>query len=357
MITSFVIGLLAVLFAYLNRYENIKYGLKISFSLIFLFLSLRYKYGNDYLAYFNTFFEINDYDFYDFTSNRMEPGWQLLCRLFEPFGFFALIFALAVFNCVVYYKFIETYVPEKYYWFAVLIYVFTPDFLMISLTAIRQATAVLLFIISLKYIIRKKIIPYLLCIGGAALLHTSAIILLPLYLFGYLNFKINKLSGFIIGFLFVLLFSFGVRSFLRDNISNLISIYFIDYTVYQGVSVLGTGLGVIWYAGLALITMYYERYQTREKGLIFKLAIIGIFFIPLSLIVPMIGRLDMYFLFATIVTLPTILMSLKNQISKLVLTLLLIIFTLSQFFGFMNSSTYGRPFSTYQTIFSSPQIF
>ena len=357
MITSTIVGLLAVLFAYLNRYKNLKNGLKISFSLIFLFIALRYKYGNDYMAYFDTFFEINKYNFFDFTSNRMELGWQLLCRIFEPFGFFSLILVLAVFNCSVYYNFIKIYVPENFYWFAVFLYVFTPDFMLISLTAIRQATAALLFIISLKYIINKKIIPYALCVGGASLLHTSAIVLLPLFFLGYFNFKLNRWSVLLIGVLFVSFFTAGIGEMIKENIDFIIFSYFREYSVYEGVSVIGTGLGIFWYLCLALITIYYERNQSREIGLIFKLAVIGVFFIPLSLFIPMIARLDMYFLFATIVTLPRILMSFKNQLIKLVFAFIIIVFVSSQFLGFMFSPTYGKYFYSYKTVFSSYRIY
>ncbi len=158
MTTVAILNIIVVLFAYLARYRRTKFGLKVSFFLIFLFLALRYDYGNDYPGYLKHFLVINQYAWIDYfgKSLQFEPGWTFLCRLFEPLGFFAMTAVLALFNCVVYYRFIKKYVPPAYYWFAVFLYVFTPGFMLIHSSAMRQSVAITLFIFSIDYLYKSN---------------------------------------------------------------------------------------------------------------------------------------------------------------------------------------------------------
>jgi hypothetical protein len=84
MIATIIMGIFAVSFAFLAKYKNFRYGLEISFSLIFLFLALRYNFGNDYSSYLDRFIDINKYSTVDYFDKfyRVEPGWIFLCRIF-----------------------------------------------------------------------------------------------------------------------------------------------------------------------------------------------------------------------------------------------------------------------------------
>ena len=81
MIATIILGIFSVLSAFLARYTNTRWGLKLSFILIFLFLALRYNFGNDYDNYLNVFNEIKQYN--DVNSLylmmlRFEPAWLFL---------------------------------------------------------------------------------------------------------------------------------------------------------------------------------------------------------------------------------------------------------------------------------------
>jgi len=95
MIATIILGIFAVSFAFLAKYKNFRYGLEISFFLIFLFLALRYNFGNDYQSYFRCFNEITNSSKIDLNYMQygrvIEPGWIILCWLFKPFGFYWLI--------------------------------------------------------------------------------------------------------------------------------------------------------------------------------------------------------------------------------------------------------------------------
>ena len=197
MFTVAILNIFVVFFAYQARHKRTEFFLKVSFGLIFLFLALRYNYGNDYSAYLKGFLEVNRVETIDYFDKywHFDPGWIFLCRIFGPFGFFAMMAVLALFNCFVYYRFIRKYVPPAYYWFAVFFYVFNPYFMLVHSSAMRQSLAISLFIFSIDYIYKKDALRYFLCIGLAALFHTSALVLLPIYLLGVFDWKINKITA------------------------------------------------------------------------------------------------------------------------------------------------------------------
>lgn len=357
MITVVLLNILVVFFAYQARHKRTVFLLKVSFGLIFLFLALRYDYGNDYSAYLKRFLEINRVETIDYFDKYwgFEPGWVFLCRLFGPFGFFAMTAVLALFNCFVYYRFINKYVPPAYYWLAVFFYVYTPGFMLIHSSAMRQSLAISLFIFSIDYIYKKDALRYFLCIGLAALFHTSALVLLPVYLLGLFDWKINKITAVSIFSLFLLLFVFG-DSFLAD-INQFINTYFRRYEVYEGGAEIGTGLGLIFNSFLFALILYYERSQIAEASLLFKIAIISYFIIPISLLIMMLGRVGMYFLPVTIAVFPIIFSNIKNPILKNSTIILLGFITFYSFLGFFQSDIWKEAFGTYQTIFSAPEIY
>ena len=194
MTTIALFNIVFVLLAYLAQYKNQAYLLKVSFFLIFLFLALRYNFGNAYKIYLEDFLVINSYQLIDYSDESLyyERGWLFLYRLFQPLGFFALIAVLAAFNCFVYYHLIKKYVLPGYYWFAVFLYVFTLGFMLVHCTAMRQSLAIALFLFSIDYIHKKDAIRYFLCIGLASLFHSSALVLLPVYLLCIFDWKINR---------------------------------------------------------------------------------------------------------------------------------------------------------------------
>jgi hypothetical protein len=357
MIATIMLGLISTLFAYLSKYRNLEWGLKVSFVLIYLFLALRYNFGNDYEGYREGFIRIAQYDqvnFYDFML-LYEPGWVLLNWLFKPIGFFAMTAVLAFFSCVVYYRFIIKYVPVRYYWLAIFMYIFYPDFMLVHSSTMRQSIAIMLFVFSLDYLYKRDAIRYFLCIGLASLFHFTAIILAPVYLLTFINQKISKIYGAIFVSIFVSLFLFGES--LSPYFKLFISGFSEKYEFYQDAGVVNTGFGFLYYSALFIIILYFERLQNREVALVFKIAIISFMVMPLTLIVEMLSRLGMYFAPATIIAYPNILKTTKKPVSKVSFTTILLVITIYQFINFFFSDTYKDYFGTYQTIFSAPQWY
>lgn len=357
MIVTIVLGIFSILFAYLAKYKNTQWGLKVSFTLIFFFLALRYNFGNDYETYLKGFIGFSQSDleglYYYLLTN--EPGWILLNWLFRSLGFFAMTAMLALISCAIYYRFITKYVSVRYYWLAIFLYIFHPVFMIINSSAMRQSIAIMIFVLSLDYLCKKDAIRYFLCIGFASLFHYTALTLLPVYLLVFLNRKIRLVYGSILISIYASLFLFG--SSLTPYLKLVITTFSEKYDYYQDAGVVKSGLGFLYYSTLFVLVLYFERLQIKEVALVFKIAVVSFLIIPLALIVDMTGRLGIYFAPATIVVYPIIVMNLKKTISKTILSTILVAFTLFQFFQFFYSDDYKDYFGIYQTVFSAPQWY
>lgn len=357
MIATIIFGLLSVQLAYIAKYRNAQWGLKLSFALIFLFLALRYDFGNDYQNYLQAFQVISQYDWSELLDHpyHFEMGWVYLNWLFRTPGFFVMTAILAFLSCAVYYRFIKKYVSPRYYWLAVFIYVFYPDFMLIQASAMRQSVAVMLFIFSLDYLYKKNAVRYFLCVALASLFHFSALILIPVYFLGVFNWRINRAGGLAIVFIYAALAFFS--ALIAPYVLQFIGAYFTRYANYQDPGIVATGLGFVFVALMLILALSFEREQNRENALVFKIAIISFLTMPFNLIIQLIGRLSMYFAPAIIVMYPMICVSMKKQINRLIFLSLLFVFTIYKFISFFHSETYSEYYAIYQTIFSAPQWY
>jgi len=356
MVVTTILGILAVFSAYLTKYNGWKFGLKLSFSMIFIFLALRYNFGNDYEPYLNVFNSINAKDqfkLFEFET-RVEIGWVGLCRLFKPLGFFAMTAFLSLLSCIVYYRFIKNYVPERYYWLAVFIYIFSPSFMLIHSSAMRQSLAIVFFILSIDFILKRNLTKYLLCIGLSSLFHYSALILIPAFLLGFTREKISNVLLVIIFSLYLLLFVLIEQ--VGPIINQIVSTHFHKYEHYEGAATIGSGLGVVYSSVLLILLLYFDRYQDKKHTLIFRIAAISFFFIPLAFYIQMIGRISMYFAPATIVAYPMLQETFQKNIYKLLFISLIILVTAYTYFQFYQSDVWKPYFFEYHTIFASPEI-
>lgn len=369
MITVAIFGIIVVFLAYIAQFRQTHFGLKISFFLIFLFLALRYDYGNDYHGYLRIFLNIDqtavdflkglwpdrqEWQFGLAGSKTLGPGWLALCALFQPLGFFAMITVLALFNCIVYHHFITKYVPPAYYSLAVFLYVFNPQLMLVQSSAMRQSVAISIFLISIDYIYKKDLIRYILLICVAVSFHSTAILMVPVYLLGLVNLRISKPIAIGCYSIFLLLFLFADS--LTPVINLILGTYVSRYGYYEA-GTIRTGLLVVFYSVFLMLLLLYEKFQNNEISILYKIAILGIWITPFALIVMMIGRVGMYFHPILIAVYPLILLDIKNVIFKRSLLGMIVFMILYNYYGFFQSDTWRIAFSTYQTIFSSPYIY
>ena len=68
MIETIVIGLICVFWAYLGRYRRLSWGFGAAMTILFVFLAIRYEWGNDYRQYIDKFTEYNSIDEFNYSD-------------------------------------------------------------------------------------------------------------------------------------------------------------------------------------------------------------------------------------------------------------------------------------------------
>jgi len=333
MFIPFIVGSIAVILTYLTRDRQNGLGLKLAFAVIFVFLALRYDYGNDYMAYLEGFGNINIWGWGQatVTDRYWEPGWVFLNILFRPFGFFALVAFTSLATCIVFYRLIRNFVPAQFQWFAVFLYAFDPYMILVPASAMRQTIGILLFLIAIEFLYKKKrlIFVYLALTIVAATFHKTAYVLPILFLLAFLNIKINKTVAGIFVLVFIAMFLAGGQ--LLGYVNMIVESYLPRYAGYM----LGRGakfhsgvgfafsmfqlISILYFAGLEFAPHAEESLELPEqqggdflpseddsylpsvdphavflnlkaRRLLFKIAIMTFMFLPVSLHLAMFGR-------------------------------------------------------------------
>lgn len=354
---TIIISLIAILFAWIARFQKTKYGgLEVAFILLTVFMSIRYNFGNDYPGYLNRFLSIGAYSNIDLTLESTEIGWAVLNLLFQPIGFFGMVIVLTVFEYAVIYRLIKKYVPKEWYWLSVFIFTLNTGYMLVFGSMMRQFLAMCILIIAVEFIVKKRWISSILLVLLASLFHTSALILLPFCFFGYLGISLTKKKALIWFGVYLSLYFMAVE-LLGDYFFKLVELeQFEKYQYYIGgeKGKLGTGIGVIFSMIMYLILLLHQKYQSKDMQIIFLLFAVSVFFSMFADIAPLTGRLGYYFSVLSIVAYPLMFKVIKNKIWRYALLAGYIIITLKGFNDFFDpSGIWYDSFYTYQTIFSA----
>lgn len=181
---------------------------------------------------------------------------------------------------------------ENYSFSAFLFYIMT---LATVVNGMRQCVSVGIFMFGSLFIIRRKLIPFLLCVLFSLLFHYSSIVLLPLYFF--MN---RHLSGktYVIIYAVSFIFCFVNLSSYIAPLTNFISTEGNDYSKYTESAGKSLSLfGFIYSSVTNIIIFYwiikskiYEKFPVLANGVIIALVIKNMTF-NLAIV----GRLMMYF--------------------------------------------------------------
>ena len=355
---TLIIGIISVFFALLESIGKWKHGLKFSLFTIFIFLALRYDFGNDYMGYFEFFEDIDSYKTLNLnliTVKGTEFGWLYLNRFFGLFGehgFFLMVAFLAGVTCYILYRFIKKYVPPKYYWFAIFMYVFDPSYMLVLSSAMRQQVAGIIFLYATDFIVDNKPLKYIIAIIVASLFHTSVIILLIFVVFCVINSPIKPKVSLITAFILFLLYA--IPSSFFASVEALVMKYTPFYEVYlyeEPYDKIGLGWALTMFI-YGVILFYIVNDKSKLNNKLFYLGISAMIFSSLGTVVPLASRYSLYFLALGLVVYPIVFIKIKNPIFRLCVMSSIIILVVYGFFSFFNSPVWINKFYNYQTIFS-----
>lgn len=366
---AIIVGIIAVLFALLYDKDKSKYGLIIAMAITTIFTAIRWEWGNDMHTYASAFEAYNQegIHFWELdklgnvgvrTERSREILWTLTNILCQPIGFFGMTIVLSILQGLAVFWFINRFVPKGYTFFAVFIYCFNPSILVLGCSMMRQWTAICIILLSMKYLVEGKLVPYIALVVTASLFHTSALILLLLYLLRNLaNAKINFSHVVILTFAFIVwVFVIGKR--FSGLVSDLV---FLD--AFEGYSSLlnaqsemsSVGFGSLLNIIIALMGFYFTSRLNDRGSHYLAAAYLGfVLLLPFSTSIVMAGRLLFYFDAISIAVIPLAMRYSKQNLIKNGIFLWVIVFNVFRYFQFFQSSTWRYYYIDYHTIFESP---
>ena len=355
MIDALIVAIIAVILAYIGRREKKhSYLLLAAFAILASFLSLGYYWGNDVSSYEVWYdeFEKSGISWWEFSQydrfTQKEVGYICINLLCKPLGFWGLRAVLFFLENVIIYLFIVRHVEQRWYWLAVFIYVFNPNFWVLSSSMMRQWLAMCVILLSVMRLEKGKTLQYLILVLIAFSIHFSAgvgLIFLPL---SFLQKK-NTIGSFAI--LVVCLIGFWVVSPLFIDYVALFlkagDFYQIGYMETHG------GVGITSVAFLLIYTfiLFYSVKAKQRQNLSCWIVMLSALIMPLLSYGELISRIGYYFTIFSMVSLPLFMINPRvDRATKNILVSVLVLYYIYAFFLFFNSPTWIKAYGTYHTI-------
>lgn len=358
---SFLVSLAAVMLALLSTKKNKSLGLEMSFVILTIFLSLRYGYGNDYFNYLELYagYTKSNVGLFDFAHygimKSKEWGWIFINKLFKPFGFFSFIIFITIVENFIIYRFVKKNVPPKYYWLAVFVYAFNPYLMVIGASMMRQWLAICIFLLAFDYICKRKPIPYFLLITLAIQFHASAFIMYPLYFLTYYDrIKMTWSKMFLIVLCLAIWYLLSA-TLLKYMAPLLLSLdEWSSYEdMFQDAEGASFGFGVLGSMILTLASLSQIKYM-KKNGVVATLDYSVVMLLaPMVMIVPMISRLNSYYLILSMIvfSLVTDILYKKNRVFAYMFLGMIILYLLRMWHGVFTSDIWSWSLQEYHTIF------
>ncbi|MGL5798192.1 MAG: EpsG family protein [Cetobacterium sp.] len=222
------------------------------------------------------------------------------------YNFFLLLLSF-IFNFVIY-KLLTKY--SKNPTLSFLIYLST-FYYWHNFTIIRNFIAILLFWLSLKYILERKLIVFIIITTIACFFHKTAIILYPFYFL--LNHKFTKKS---LGLLFGLAFILNPLSFYIFKVD----IAFLGLSErlnrYSGIIEHGNRYEFLELFILVLISLFFIKKADIKENIFINLNIFSLFIFITFYRFAVVLRFLEYFRLGVLITIPFILSKIENKLLK-----------------------------------------
>lgn len=310
---------IAFIFGDKNRYKNV-FLLYILF-LLFLFASLRYGVGPDYIAYKNIFLNIETMGFKDqYLTKGVEIGYIYMIFLIKTIcnNFQFQIVLMNVFIFIFFYKGIR-YSKDKYRSIFIL---YTTIFLYSIFSTYRQGLSMMIFLYNLQNIYNKKMIKYLFFAILGGMFHTTSLLTIPLY---FIVDKKYKKYIYIIILIFSIIISrpeiikiiiSNIVIFFNNPLTRKLNYYYFikNNNSLSRISMLAWMSRVFQICWLIFFLYISNWNLNRKERIIFNTFYLGIItFILLSTIGVLAGRISDIFEVSLILFIPMILEKLRTR--------------------------------------------
>lgn len=348
MTTALLINFITVLFAFGAR-KGPAWLMTISQLFLSFCYGIRYDYGNDYWNYYEIFLNCSG----GFNPEIIEPGWGIINVACQPIGFMGMVFLLTAFEYYVVYSHIRHFIPQKYWWIAVLIFTFTFNFQLLGCSMMRQYLAMTILLYSVKYIASRNLIRFFLVIAIAISIHKTAIIFIPTYILGGKFPDIKKVRWVVIySALFLFLLAVSIKYIEYFQIAAVIfdDEKFSRYLMGDEGSYSFTIIfDILW-----LILLMRTCPDDKIRKVLCLISIVSYAMLPFTFVVVMLLRLMLFFSFFFIFSIPNMFVAIKKPLIRYGLLGIYIILMVKRSITSITGETYGNFYDTFLTIFSAP---
>jgi hypothetical protein len=259
--------------------------------LLIFFFCFTYQMGTDWLSYQNYYeniFPNTSLENLLMKNARIERGYVLLNIIFYNLGFNYEIFSGIILSFCTYtiLKYMQEKSQNKYIAFYIFfIYAFNAALLE---PLMRQVIALAFFIISLKYLEKRRFLKFILVVFLAAQFHRTAYLLLPLYFINYIKFSLKKVIIMIISFKLLLNTMIDLAIYIFPKY-----IEYLTATRYAPKELSITTVVICIYH--ILIIFYIYKNSNKKRNYILNFASIYVILYSIVAYFPIINRLNLYF--------------------------------------------------------------
>ena len=216
-----------------NKIKNVAYVVLV-FMYLFGLSYFRYGIGNDYFSYINIFLRAISYDWNECLNDQIEPGFMLLFKFISLFTKkYRIMYGIMAFMCLA----PTGYIIAKYsknVWLSCHLYVCL-TFYYSSMNFVRQTLAATIIFLAYRWFIERKTIPFVVVVLIASTIHSSALLMIPIYfVIAYIKPTTKILFGGMIFLIVLYIFS--------NNILDIVAELVPKYGAYLDTKYLNAGL-------------------------------------------------------------------------------------------------------------------
>lgn len=239
-----------------TEYRNKKLLYSASAICAIYFSAFRNGLGTDYKGYIAQMSSMSELGH----NSNSEPLFNFIKDIvlgtdLSPVFFFA---ACAIITIWFFWKYLDN-IHNEFASLSIIIFLSLPGLYFNTFNVVRQYFAAAIFLFSLRFIASRQFFYYTLCIVVAFMMHTSAIILIPLY------FVLNKSYSFKTYIIFGIVLIAGAYSL--NPIFDTLSVLSDRYSIYLD-SDEEAGKSTITLLCLVILTIFFIKYrQYRHKGI------------------------------------------------------------------------------------------
>jgi len=343
----------SVSFAYLSNKKlkiidgmNVPKYLVIFLSLMVIALLVGLRGGNvgvDTYSYITFFNGLDNFNFRDLFANLLEPGFVFVSFLIKKANLSVTIYLLifAILTLLLFFQFYKNKL-ELLPW--AIFFAFSTGYVFFMMNGLRQALAVPLVALSLKYVTDRKLIKFLLLILFASLFHYSALLMLPIYFVNYVS-KIKYQVWIILFVLSIFISPFAYIEHLAGVLSLLPKDY-VHYFLKLNLKASKFSMGFLFHLGISFLVLYFASQLPLNKYYknILSLYFVGVVLMNLTWQSAVLLRFSVYFTFFQIPMLSYIMYELEKKNKLLPIVLIAFLFFVSFSYKIMASDSGCSPY-------------